>query len=652
MFRLSVKCSVLVLAMLSPVLWAQEAAEEDLEAFLKAQLAIASKIGTTAREAPGVVSLITREEIEATGARDLMDVLRLVPGFELGVDVQGVIGPAVRGNWAHEGKVLLLIDGVEMNEPLFSTIQLGNHFPVAHIERIEIIRGPGSVIYGGFAELAVINIITRSGADLKGGFVSLTNGEMSDAFARRRLDFGFGWSGGTTSLTVLGGVGAGNRSDQTYTDFAGDSYEMGDASKLDGQTLNMALDVGKWRTRFILDRYMITQRDEFGENLPRAVDTDFISWFLDSTYTWQASGDLLFTPRLTYKRQTPWRERHVDMLYDKTVDRYGAGVTAIYERAGGTSILSGIEYSRDRATASSDTAVEDYFPNGKREIAYNNVAVFAQGQRPSSVGTFTVGGRFEKHSEAGNSFVPRLAFTTLRGPWHLKALVSRAFRAPSIENIRLGNDIRPERTTVFELEGGYQLSASSLVTANAYKTTIRGPIVYTVDPVTSDEGYENFDRTGSQGFDLEYRLRSNWGWLTTAYSYSVPQGNEVELYDVPVDGDYALGLASHKFMLSSSIEAGRGFRVSPTIVYYGRRYGYTSADADGNPLLAEVDASTLVNVYVSKSGLFHDRIDLGLGVFDLLGENFRFLQPYNSGHAPLPDASREIVLRITFRMGS
>lgn len=78
-----------------------------------------------------------------------MQVLQLIPGFDFGVDVEGIVGIGVRGNWAHEGKVLMLWDGLEMNEDLYSTLQFGGHYPVGQIKRIEIIRGPGSAIYGG-----------------------------------------------------------------------------------------------------------------------------------------------------------------------------------------------------------------------------------------------------------------------------------------------------------------------------------------------------------------------------------------------------------------------------------------------------------------------------------------------------------------------
>src|SRR5881628_3388115 len=86
-----------------------------LDDLLQTDVDVASKVPTTFREVPGVITVVTREEIMDSGARDLEDVLQLVPGFSLGVDVEGVTDVGVRGNWGHEGKVLLLIDGQQMN---------------------------------------------------------------------------------------------------------------------------------------------------------------------------------------------------------------------------------------------------------------------------------------------------------------------------------------------------------------------------------------------------------------------------------------------------------------------------------------------------------------------------------------------------------
>ncbi len=131
-----------------------------------------TKDARSSREAASVLLVVTREEVLASGARDLLEVLQLVPGFSFHQDVEGVVGVGFRGLWGHEGKVLLMLDGQEINELLYTTTQFGHHVLVSQIERVEIIRGPGSALYGGSAELAVVNVITRSGKDLQGGAIS------------------------------------------------------------------------------------------------------------------------------------------------------------------------------------------------------------------------------------------------------------------------------------------------------------------------------------------------------------------------------------------------------------------------------------------------------------------------------------------------
>ncbi len=121
-------------------------------------------------------------EIERSGARDLIDILNLVPGFRSVSEVHETISLGTRGVYGAEGKIQINIDGIEVNENLFGYILLGNHHPAEMIEQIEIIRGPGSAIYGGTAELGVIKIITRgAGRDLNFARtnVSLNRGKIN-----------------------------------------------------------------------------------------------------------------------------------------------------------------------------------------------------------------------------------------------------------------------------------------------------------------------------------------------------------------------------------------------------------------------------------------------------------------------------------------
>ncbi len=93
--------------------------------------------------------------------------------------------------WSYEGKVLLSVDGIEMNELLFGTAQFTNRFPVDQIKSVEIIWGPGSAIYGGFAGLNVINIVTKKSADYNSGSLAITSG-WRDAYGHNQISGAYG----------------------------------------------------------------------------------------------------------------------------------------------------------------------------------------------------------------------------------------------------------------------------------------------------------------------------------------------------------------------------------------------------------------------------------------------------------------------------
>jgi outer membrane receptor for ferrienterochelin and colicin len=185
-------------------------AESDLQKILNKNVAVsAGKLSV--RETPGIISLITAEEIQNSGARDLVDVLRLVPGFDVLQDLQFVMGIGLRGSWANEGKVLVMMDGQPFNDLLYQSVAVGNRFSVDAIERIEIIRGPGSAVYGGSAEYGVINIITKAAENLDGiavygtsGFHANATGRMNGGFMAGQKREDFSWD-----VSVFGGKGFG-----------------------------------------------------------------------------------------------------------------------------------------------------------------------------------------------------------------------------------------------------------------------------------------------------------------------------------------------------------------------------------------------------------------------------------------------------------
>ncbi len=137
------------------------------------EVTIATKHETKLNRAPSIVTVITDEEIKNLGYRTFVEILRTVPGFEILKTADlGTVVPAVRGLEA-ENKVRVMLNGHLINNPLRgSAFDNFDDYPVENIKRIEIIRGPGSALYGENAFLAVINIITYDTEDIDGVKVS------------------------------------------------------------------------------------------------------------------------------------------------------------------------------------------------------------------------------------------------------------------------------------------------------------------------------------------------------------------------------------------------------------------------------------------------------------------------------------------------
>ncbi|MBI3073964.1 MAG: TonB-dependent receptor [Deltaproteobacteria bacterium] len=129
----------------------------------EATVEIAAKRPQPLREVPGAVTLISRREIEDAPALSIVDLFRSVPGMDVGVITPFSVSVGVRALATEANNlVLVLIDGREMNQELFGTA-FWSMFPISifDVERIEVIRGPGSALYGANAYSGVVNIVTR-----------------------------------------------------------------------------------------------------------------------------------------------------------------------------------------------------------------------------------------------------------------------------------------------------------------------------------------------------------------------------------------------------------------------------------------------------------------------------------------------------------
>ena len=187
------RLNILALSFLSSVLHAQD----ELVELYGGEEMIAISTGTQKPiyQAPSVANVITSDDIRNLGATTLEEVLESVPGLHVSYSsVRGESLFEIRGfgNTSFNSVVLTLINGISADTALDGGRPNGFRMPVENIDRIEIIRGPGSAVYGADAFAGVINIITKSASTSSG-----TNlGGRAGSFGTREVWFNNGSSFG------------------------------------------------------------------------------------------------------------------------------------------------------------------------------------------------------------------------------------------------------------------------------------------------------------------------------------------------------------------------------------------------------------------------------------------------------------------------
>lgn len=154
------------------LLTANSTTEKELLLFYEeADLYTATKRTTTLRKAPAIATIITAEEIRNMGARNLLDVLKIVPGLGISITEFNEYMIEVRGiRTALNEKILVMIDGHSLNRNFTGSAlyNVADMLPMENVKQVEVVRGPGSALYGNSAFVATINIITRNAEEING----------------------------------------------------------------------------------------------------------------------------------------------------------------------------------------------------------------------------------------------------------------------------------------------------------------------------------------------------------------------------------------------------------------------------------------------------------------------------------------------------
>lgn len=495
--------------------------DEDLEDLAKIQVYSASRHLQNTSEAPASVNIITAEEIQAYGYRTLADILRSIPGFYVTSDRNysfvGVRGVGRLGDW--NSLLLVMVDGHRINNNIFDQAMVGSEFPVDVdlIERVEIVPGPSSSLYGTNAFLAVINVITRKPAQLNGVEVSAEAGSFNSYKGRASYGGSFKGVDMVLSATFYDSQG------QTlfFPEFNSPATNNGIVRHGDDEAYTHVLATFSFQG-FTLQG-LFSQREKgaptayFGTRFddPRTRNFDDYQYFsLGYQHVWsgwvlnaQTSYDeqrlqapLAFTagPVDNYSTRGNWWTTSAKVnrtLWEKHALTFGCEVRDNLLEHEGNYIAATNTFNVDRDN-----------PTFWALYAQDEFAI-------TTKLTLNAGLRFDHYSSFGGTANPRVAL--IYHPLEqttFKFLYGSAFRAPELfetqpdlgalydDNLKLG----PEKIHSGEFVAEQRFGPHFKLTGTFFRNEISDLIAIVVNPVDANFVYRNSGQTQATGTEIQF----------------------------------------------------------------------------------------------------------------------------------------------------
>ncbi|HJV88989.1 MAG TPA: TonB-dependent receptor [Holophagaceae bacterium] len=559
---------------------------QELKALMATPVKVATGTAMPWSEAPASVTVITGADIEAMGADSLDDALAMVPGLH--VSASGALGTnryLFRGVVStFNPQVLLLVDGV----PQTSVVRgdrsgvVGRRIPASAIAWIEVIRGPGSAVYGEEAFAGIVHVHTRVAAGLEGtqGGLALGSYRSREAWAGH---------GGALGGFQLGLTASGYQTDGPRRVLEADAQTGFDqlapllpaasrapgAMDLQGRYGDVNLDLGRgdWHFRAGQEVRLDLGMGQGGAN---ALDPDgrIASHRTQASLSYARTGMgsgwdlevLASYRRITQEVQHLFHLLPAGAFFGAFPDGFigNPGWIEASRRLEGTAVYSGWANHRVRVglgvdrgemvrvteTKNFDSAFNP-LPGGLTDVSGTDLDwlplkhrtshhAFAQDEWSFRGWTLTTGLRFDRFSDVGSSTNPRIALVGEVAPgWMLKLLHGQAFRAPAFVElwgrnnpVAFGNpDLRPERLSTTEAVLGWKATEDLLVELNLFHTNIRDAITFLPDPGGTRTA-QNSDRLRGQGGELSLTYAPSTRFRITANASYQDMRDEVT--DLPL----------------------------------------------------------------------------------------------------------------------
>jgi vitamin B12 transporter len=463
----------------------------------------ATRIEQKASEQASSVSVVTREEIELLNPAVAGDVLRGLPG----VDVQRSGSPGNRENIKIRGGLaahtLVMIDGFPVNSPTLGSFDIGS-LPVDDFERVEVVRGAQSALYGSGAMGGVVNFIPRKGETGRQVGLGLAGGSFNSvkgsAFAQ-----GAGKSGNLHA--GAGGWrsdGALPNDDTSLVSFLGTGEAaVGDRSRLHAivlttdQEKGIPIDFGNPRdANHRLNRRGFLSGARWETSASREVTVSASGMVFDEFFHEKDPADPGEAFPFVFDDVT--KTRKMDFRLE---GRYSPGPVS-------TTFL-GLEYEKDRAT---DAFRSEFSPSDLASSTFNRSVFFQEEFRPWKHTGVSLGARLDRNSEAGTQFNPKAAAYRefADGAVRVRAAVGRGFRVPTIsekQDVFIGNpSLAPEVAISYEAGSDLAFAARRVLLSGTYFYQSFRDLIQFDSTVPGPQGFgqlRNRGRAFSRGIEAE-----------------------------------------------------------------------------------------------------------------------------------------------------
>jgi iron complex outermembrane receptor protein len=500
--------------------------EMSLESLMNVTVTGASRYAQKSGEAPTYASVVTAGDIRKNGYRNLADVLRALPGIFVTNDRNyqyiGIRGFQMAGDY--NSRVLLLVDGHRINNSVFDHAMIGNEFPVDIdlVERVEVVRGPGSSLYGSNAFFGVINVITKKGGDVDGAEVAGSGGRYRTYQGRATV--GRDFTGGA-ELLVSGTLSDSHGGDVYFPEYDSPATNNGVAEDLDGEKFNNQFAKVS-RGDFTLEGV----RSYWKKQIPTAAW--FVSFNDGRNHTVEESSYL----DLRYEKDLPdganvlartyFDHYHYegDYTYPPDVNKdSGDGLSWGAELKGDKTILErhrvtvGAEFRNDFRKDQENYSVGAPAPNLDSRQSSRVWAAYLQDEfriHPKLI--LNAGVRHDHYSTFGGTTNPRIGLIWMpREETAVKLLYGKAFRTPNAYELyfmdmgfgmKSNPDLRPETIDTYEavleqhLAG---LGGNWKATASFFHYRINDLITAQRDPADGLYRFVNSDPIETDGLELE-----------------------------------------------------------------------------------------------------------------------------------------------------